>query len=171
MKKYKYKVTRKQYNSKMCFVCGLKNNSSLRASFYELESGEIVSIFKPLDEHQGYPGRLHGGVAAAILDETIGRAINITHSDVWGVTVGLNLKYKKPVPLDQELKVVGRITRDTSRLFEGTGEILLANGEVAVVAEGKYLKMSIDKITDYDPDDEELMVLSRHQNDPCEIEY
>ncbi len=167
----RYKVTKKQYNSNMCFVCGLKNNSSLRASFYELENGEIVAIFKPLEEHQSYPERLHGGVAAAILDETIGRAINIKHSDVWGVTVELNLKYKKPVPLDEELRVVGRITRDTSRLFEGTGEILLSNGEVAVLADAKYIKMPISKITDYDPDDKELLVLSQQQDDPSEIDY
>ncbi|KUO59443.1 MAG: thioesterase [Gracilibacter sp. BRH_c7a] len=167
----RYKVTNKQYNSKMCFVCGLKNKSSLRASFYELENDEIVAIFRPLEEHQSYPERLHGGVAAAILDETIGRAINIKHSDVWGVTVELNLKYKKPVPLDEELRVIGRITRDTSRVFEGTGEILLSNGEPAVLAEAKYLKMSIDKIMDYDPNDKELLVLSQQQEDPSEIEY
>lgn len=167
----KYKVTRKQLNSKTCFVCGLKNNASLRASFYELENKEVVAVFRPLEEHQSYPGRLHGGVAAAILDETIGRAINITHADIWGVTVELNLKYKKPVPLDEELRVIGRITRDTSRLFEGTGEILLRNGEVAVVADAKYFKMPIDKIMDYNSGDEELMILSQQQNDPSEIEY
>lgn len=167
----RHKVTNKQFNSKMCFVCGLKNKSSLRASFYELENDEIVSIFKPLEEHQSYPERLHGGVAAAILDETIGRAINIKHPDVWGVTVELNLKYKKPVPLDEELKVVGRITRDTSRLFEGTGEILLSSGQVAVLAEAKYIKMPISKITGFDPDDIELMILSKQQDDPSEIDY
>ena len=166
----KYKVTNKQYNSKMCFVCGLQNNSSLRASFYELENGELAALFKPLEEHQGYPGRLHGGVAASILDETIGRAINLTQKDVWGVTVELNLKYKKPVPLDEQLRVVGRITRDTSRLFEGTGEIILSNGDVAVIADAKYLKMPIDKITDHDPEDEELMFLVKENDDPAEIE-
>jgi len=83
----------------------------------------------------------------------------------------LNLKYKKPVPLDEELRVIGRITRDTSRVFEGTGEILLSNGEPAVLAEAKYLKMSIDKIMDYDPNDKELLVLSQQQEDPSEIEY
>lgn len=165
----KHKVTRKQYNSRMCFVCGLQNASSLKTSFYELENGEIIAFFRPTSEHQSYPGRLHGGVAAAILDETIGRAINITHEDVWGVTVELNLKYKKPVPLDKELRVIGRITRDTSRLFEGTGEILLSNGEVAVTAAGKYLKMPIDKITDCAGD--EILVQSMTPDDPDEVEY
>ncbi|NLI91153.1 MAG: PaaI family thioesterase [Peptococcaceae bacterium] len=164
----KHFVVKKQNNSKMCFVCGLENDYSLKAGFYELENDEIIAIFRPLEGHQSYPGRLHGGVAASILDETIGRAINIKHDGIWGVTVELNVQYKKPVPLDEELKVVGRITRDTSRIFEGTGEIILQNGEVAVTAYGKYIKLPIDKIADFGDDDWKVCHL---ESDPLEVEY
>lgn len=165
----KYKVIKKQHNSRKCIVCGLKNDFGLKASFYELEDGQLVAIFKTLEEHQSYPGRLHGGMAAAMLDETIGRAILIKDENTWGVTVELNLKYKKPVPLGEELKVVGRITRDTSRLFEGTGEILLKNGEVAVTASGKYIKMPISKISDSESEEEEWLVVESDE-DVKEIE-
>lgn len=165
----KHKVVRKQHNSRKCLVCGLRNDLGLKASFYELDNDELVAIFKPLEEHQSYPGRLHGGIAAAILDETIGRAILIRDKNAWGVTVELNLKYKKPVPLDEELRVVGRITKDSKRLFEGSGEILLANGDIAVMACGKYMKMPIDKIADFDEEDEEWKVI-QSDKDPQEIE-
>ncbi len=155
-----YKVRKKQQNSKTCLVCGLKNEFGLKASFYELENDELVAVFNPLEEHQSYPGRLHGGIAAAILDETIGRAIMIKDENMFGVTVDLDLKYRQPVPLDQELRVVARITRDTSRLFEGTGEILLANGKIAVSGHGKYMKILIDKMTEFDPEEEEWKVTS-----------
>lgn len=154
----KYKVTKRQKNSKMCFTCGLKNQSGLRASFYELENKELIAMITPRDEHQGYPGRLHGGIASAILDETIGRAILIHNENVWGVTVELNVKYHKPIPLNEELRAVGRITRDTKRIFEGIGEILLNNGDVAVSASGKYIKMLIDQITDFDEESEEWRI-------------
>ncbi len=165
----KHKVTGKQYNSKKCLVCGLKNDLGLKASFYEMDNGELVAIFNPIEEHQSYPGRLHGGIAGAILDETIGRAILISDRDAWGVTVELNLKYKKPVPLNEELRVVGRITKDSKRLFEGSGEILLANGDIAVTACGKYIKMPIDKIADFDEQNEEWKV-ALSDKDPVEIE-
>lgn len=165
----KHKITGKQHNSRKCLVCGLKNDLGLKASMYELENGELVSVFKPLEEHQSYPGRLHGGIAAAILDETIGRAILIKDKNAWGVTVELELKYRKPVPLDQELRVVGRITRDSKRLFEGTGEIVLENGEIAVIAYGKYMKMPLDRIADFDEQDEEWRVAASDR-DPEEIE-
>jgi uncharacterized protein (TIGR00369 family) len=136
---------------------------------FELDNDELVAVFTPLEEHQSYPGRLHGGIAGAILDETIGRAILIKDKNAWGVTVELNLKYKKPVPLNEELRVVGRITRDSKRLFEGTGEILLANGDIAVTAYGKYIKMPIGKIADFDEQDEEWKV-EQSDTDPKEIE-
>lgn len=149
-----YRVTAKQENSRMCFVCGLSNPFGLKAFFYELDDEELVAIFEPGEEHQGYPGRLHGGIASTILDETIGRAIMIEHDDIWGVTIEMNVRYRKPVPLGEKTKVVGRIDKDTHRGFEGSGEILLEDGQVAVEAHGKYLKMPYDQISE-----EEVSVL------------
>lgn len=169
MKVMKHKVKKKQQNSRNCLVCGMKNELGLKASFYEVENGELIANFKPLEEHQSYPGRLHGGIASAILDETIGRAIMINNENIWGVTVELNLQYKKPIPLDQELRVIGRITKDSKRLFEGTGEILLENGEIAVTAFGKYMKVPLDKIADFDEEIEEWKVITTNK-DPNEIE-
>ena len=136
--------------SRMCMVCGTENAWGLHARFLELEGGELLGIFEPAEHHQSYPGRLHGGVSSAILDETIGRAIGVANPDEWGVTVELTVRYRKPVPLGEELRCIGRITRDTRRLFEGSGEIVLADGTVAVEATGKYMKMPITDIAEGD---------------------
>jgi uncharacterized protein (TIGR00369 family) len=166
----KHKVRKKQENSKICFVCGLKNKYGLKASFYELENEDVVAVFQPLQEHQSYPGRLHGGIAGAILDETIGRAIMVKDKNMIGVTVELNLRYKKPVPLDRELRVTGRVTKDSSRLFEGTGEILLPGGDVAVTGHGKYLKIAMDKMPEFDREELEWKVtLSKREPDAMDI--
>lgn len=146
------KVRRAQNISRSCLVCGAENDSGLHACFYELADGELLGVFQPRNEHQSYPGRLHGGISTAVLDETIGRAITIAHPDTWGVTVEITMRFRKPVPLDGEIRALGRITRDTPRLFEGTGEIVLADGVVAVEARGKYMKMALDAITDGDFD-------------------
>jgi acyl-coenzyme A thioesterase PaaI-like protein len=164
-----HKVTAKQHNSRMCFVCGLKNEFGLHASFYEVEGKQLVALFTPCEQHQGYPGRMHGGLAATILDETIGRALMITDQEAWGVTGEFSVRYLKPVPLDQPLRVVGRITRDTRRIFEGTGEILLPNGEVAVEGSGKYIKLPLDKIADFDYEQQEWKTIP-DENDPQVIE-
>lgn len=165
----KHKILKKQNNTKMCMVCGMKNGFGLKASFYELDNDEIVAIFKPMEEHQGYPNTLHGGIAGAILDETIGRAMLIKNGDIWGVTIDLNLKYKKPIPLDEELRIKGRITKDSRRFFEGSGEIILQNGDVAVIGQGKYIKMPLDKIADFDMEELEWKIVT-NGDDPDEIE-
>jgi uncharacterized protein (TIGR00369 family) len=164
------KVTRKQENSRMCFVCGLGNPAGLHASFYEVEGGELLAVFTAREEHQSYPGRLHGGICATILDETIGRAIMIrSRGEVWGVTVEFTMRFKKPVPVDRPVRVVGRIVKEGSRIFEGTGEILLDDGTVAVEGQGRYLKMPIEKIADFDRDAQEWRVV-RSPDDPAVVD-
>ena len=165
----KQPVKNKQNNSKMCFVCGMSNDLGLKASFYEMENDELVAIFTPKDIHKSYPGRLHGGIASTILDEAIGRAILMKDENMWGVTLELNVKFKKPVPYDEELKVICKITNETSRTFEGEGRIVLANGVTAVTAEGKYFKMHVDKITDVDFTADQWFNVA-NENNPKEIE-
>lgn len=166
----RYQVKAKQENSKMCLVCGLKNQFGLRSAFYELDNDELLALFTPMAEHQSYPGRLHGGIATAILDETIGRAIMIWHEDLWGVTISFSTRFRQPVPLDEELRVVGRVTKDARRYFEGTGEILLADGSVAVEGQGKFLKLPLNKIADFDFDEQEWRVVPA-ESDPEVVDF
>ncbi|UCF99123.1 MAG: PaaI family thioesterase [Spirochaetaceae bacterium] len=143
----KQKVVAKQPNSKMCYVCGLKNPKGLQASFYELENGEVVGQFVAGEELQGYPDRLHGCIAVGLLDEAIGRAIR-THYDeeAMGQTVELHIRYRIPVPLNQPLRIVARVTRDIRRLYEGSAELKLSDGTVAVEASGKYFSLVGDTL-------------------------
>jgi uncharacterized protein (TIGR00369 family) len=165
----------------MCLVCGRDNPCGLHARFYELAPGEpaasgapaagheLLGVFRVREEHQSYPGRLHGGISSTILDETIGRAILLLQPDAWGVTVEFTVRFRKPVPLDGEVRCVARITRDTSRLFEGRGEILLADGSVAVEGSGKYLKQSLEGITDHDFIEREWFADPRQTPDEIEL--
>ena len=170
----------------MCLVCGRDNPLGLHARFYELApeepaaagasagpapaaGPELLGVFQVLEEHQSYPGRLHGGISSTILDETIGRAILLIQPGAWGVTVEFTVRFRKPVPLDEEVRCVARITRDTSRIFEGTGEILLADGSVAVQGSGKYLKQTLEGITDHDFVEREWFTDLREAPDEVEL--
>jgi acyl-coenzyme A thioesterase PaaI-like protein len=126
--------------SRMCMVCGVENEAGLKGRFFTVEGGELVGVFRPRVGHQGYPGRMHGGLVSAILDETIGRAVSISEAQTWGVTIEFTIKFRAPVPLDREVKAIGRITRDSRRIFEGTGEIVLDDGTIAAEAQGKYMR-------------------------------
>jgi len=165
----KYKVVKKQDISKYCFVCGTDNDESLKTKFYELENDELLSISTPTPTHQSYPDRVHGGIVSSVLDEAIGRAIMIPEPDAWGVTVELNVKYKKPVPLDKPIRTIARITRNTRLLFEGTGEIILEDGSVAAEGHAKYVKIKIEKLVKDMGDDNTLMMEDTSEA-PSEVE-
>jgi uncharacterized protein (TIGR00369 family) len=154
-----HKITNSQNISKNCLVCGIDNDFGLKTRFYETDNNELIAVFKPMAEHQSYPNVTHGGISAALLDEVIGRAIMMTaDSNTFGVTIELKVRYKRPVPTATELKAIARITRDNGRIFEGTGELYLPNGEVAVEAEGRYMKRRLDQITDTEFVDNEWFV-------------
>ncbi|MCX4265804.1 MAG: PaaI family thioesterase, partial [Firmicutes bacterium] len=52
------------------------------------------------------------------------------------------------VPLEQTIVAVGRVTRNRSRMFEGSGEIYLPDGTLLASAEGRYMKLPVDKIVE-----------------------
>lgn len=144
----RHEIQAAQNVSRMCLVCGTENEAGLKGRFFVLDNGELAGVFRVGQEHQSYPGRLHGGVISAILDETIGRAINVSETETWGVTIEFTVKFRRPVPLDCEVKAVGRITRESTRAFEGTGEIVLDDGSIAAEGWGRYLKMPIESIAE-----------------------
>jgi acyl-coenzyme A thioesterase PaaI-like protein len=147
---------KKQPNSHNCFICGVKNVAGAQVAFYEVAAAdgtpELLARFTGRDFHQGYPGRMHGGVAAGILDEVMSRCI--TYGDaaldppVWGVTVEIAVRYHAPVPLGVELTARGRITRQRSRTAEASAELYLPDGAIAVSAIGKFMKMPLEQIAE-----------------------
>ena len=64
----------RQPNSKMCFICGLENPVGLHLHIYEVEPGMVETSYRAPEHFQGYPGVLHGGIVAALLDEIAGRS-------------------------------------------------------------------------------------------------
>ena len=99
------KVVSKQKNSRMCAICGVDNKYGLHAQFYNMEDGSVMSKFQYREEHQSYPGRVHGGLITAMLDEMGLRALWAKEGseEEMGVTMSLDTKYRKPVPYNTEL--------------------------------------------------------------------
>jgi acyl-coenzyme A thioesterase PaaI-like protein len=134
----------KQPNSQKCFVCGMENPIGLKLFFYEDGEGRVRATFTPRDEHQGYPGVLHGGIAAAVLDEVLGRVA--VGRGVWLMTARLEMRYRQTIPLGQQLTVVGEVVRETHRLMEASGELRLADGSVAATATATFLPVPEEKV-------------------------
>ncbi|MGN1227645.1 MAG: PaaI family thioesterase [Christensenellales bacterium] len=142
----KVKVVKKQSNSKMCIICGMDNEASVKAQFYEMENGYLCSLFTFRDIHQSYPERVHGGMITSMLDELVGRVLWVKEPNTYAVTTQINVRFKKPVPYNEQLKGVAYITKNSSRLYEAVGEIRDMDNNILAVAEATYMKMPIERI-------------------------
>jgi uncharacterized protein (TIGR00369 family) len=124
----------KQPNSEMCFICGRSNPAGLYMRFYDDGGDEVVSHYTVPTQYQGYPGIVHGGIQAAMLDEVVGRVAMIGDHHRFMMSVKLNVKFRHPVPVSTPLKIVGRIVRLRGRLGKAEGMIQLPDGTIACEA-------------------------------------
>ena len=109
-----------------------------------------MTLFRYRQEHQGYPGRVHGGLITAMLDELGFRAYWAFEPEVLAVTMELQTKYRRPVPYDEPLKGMGTILSASSRFVKSHAQITDMDGHVLAEAEMKYIKLPSDKVTDAD---------------------
>ncbi|HIE39508.1 MAG TPA: PaaI family thioesterase [Anaerolineales bacterium] len=127
----------KQPNSRMCFVCGRQNPVGLKMDFYEdPEAGQVRAEFVVPEDYQGYPGVVHGGIVAAILDEVAGRAVLIGGSEEnLMVTLRLTIRYRRPTPTGTPLTAVGWVRQAGGVGARVSGEIRLPDGAVTAECE------------------------------------
>lgn len=125
----------RQPNSRNCFACGLLNETGLQLKFYESENGTVVAETSIPARFEGYPGLVHGGIQAAILDEVASRSAMTGRHHQFVVTAKLELWYRKPVPTETSLKFIGRLLRSRGRLHTAHAELRLPDGSIAAEAE------------------------------------
>lgn len=148
----------KSYNpdAAICYGCGYNNPHGLHIK--TTWDGTVgVCLFNPRPEHTAFPGYVYGGLLASLIDcHSIGTAIAAMYDDegrepgtqpeITCVTGNLNVSYKKPTPIDAELRLESRISELTSKkavvktdLF--AGETLCVTGEVVAVRVSSRLGM------------------------------
>lgn len=141
------KVVSKQRNSKMCFICGMDNPIGMKAQFYNMEDGSVMTPFICRKEYQSFPGRVHGGIVATMMDELGFRAMWAKESDqIFGVTMSLTVKYRRPVPYDELIIGKGMVVESTPRYLVIKAEIFDQHGTLLANSDVTYLKQDIEKI-------------------------
>lgn len=137
----------KQPNSKHCFVCGRENPYGLKLNFYETTPGEVVVEYTVPEQFQGYPGVVHGGVVAAILDEVTGRVHMGGFPPRFMFTARLDVRYHKNVPVGKPLRIVGYAGKSRERTATASGKIFGPEGDLLAEAEALLVNVP-DEITD-----------------------
>lgn len=136
-----------QPSARQCFVCGVENPAGLHITFFETESpspGEPVETRAEITvprQYQGYPGIVHGGIIATMLDEVASRTVFRGNPLRFVVTAKMNVRYRKPVPVESPLKLRGWVIEDRGKVVEVGGEITNAAGVVLADASATLVEV------------------------------
>ncbi len=125
-----------------CFACGLRNDAGLQLVFRQ-EGDEIVTEFTPDERFAGFPGVVHGGILATLLDEALSRTATIEGR--WMMTGRLETRYRMPAPLGHTFRVTARVISSRARMVKAHGEVRLADDPGTIVAEAEGIFLPIPR--------------------------
>src|SRR5574341_883412 len=131
----------RQPNSRHCFVCGLQNPFGLQLRFDTTSPGEVEARYTVPERYQGYPGVVHGGVVAAMLDEVAGRVHMGGEPPRFMYTARMEIHYRQNMPVGQPLRVIGRALKSRGRTATASSAIYTEDG--ALLAEADVLLVNV----------------------------
>lgn len=114
-----------------CFVCGKKNQCGLGLSF-SYENGKITSKFEPAKTYQGYKDIIHGGIIAAVLDESMIQAA--LKEEIMPLTAEITVRFKQPLYVNEETVIKAEIIERKPRLIKAHS-LLIKRSDGTVIAE------------------------------------
>jgi len=124
----------------MCFICGKRNPIGLKAEF-EIDDRNLrlKGRFTPRQEHEGYRGIMHGGLASALLDEAMVKLL--WEVGIPAVSASLNIRLLRPVKVGQQVVIEGWVESDKGRIINTSARLKNTAGTVLATAEGKCVRI------------------------------
>ncbi|MBN1366983.1 MAG: PaaI family thioesterase [Dehalococcoidales bacterium] len=122
--------------STKCFGCGADNPAGLKLKF-KWDGGKAVAEFTPQEAHQGWPGVVHGGLLATMLDEAGGWCSMEKGLDM--VTAKMEVLFRNPAEIGVPLIITGAILRENTKRFEAYSCITTRDGTVIAESNSVYI--------------------------------
>ena len=127
-----------------CFGCSPDNPIGTHMQFFE-DGEDIVSIWRPTQNHQSWLNTLHGGIQAVLLDEVCGWVV-FHKLKTAGVTAKMEMRYIKPVStLQSYIKLRAYLREMRRNVAIVVGELYSAEGELLCSCTCTYFTFPQDK--------------------------
>lgn len=127
-----------------CFGCGKANETGLRLEFFRSEDGTVVSLPTISDCFEGPKGFVHGGIIAALLDETMSKAVRT--AGFTAMTRHMSIEYLRPVPSGAPLRLEGRVIRSEGRKHWTEAAILDELSTALATGKGLFVEVNPDRV-------------------------
>ncbi|MER5637116.1 PaaI family thioesterase [Kitasatospora sp. NPDC002227] len=132
-----------------CFGCAPKNPIGLRLVIEPEGEGYRASVKLGAD-YESFPGVVHGGIVAAVLDELLAQAV-YRSGRTSAFTAGLRIRYAQPMRTDTEYLVSAETTVRADESVRATGRIEQADGGLVAAADGTFYLLT-DEVLDASED-------------------
>jgi acyl-coenzyme A thioesterase PaaI-like protein len=121
-----------------CFGCGASNDAGMKLPFeLDLDERQTRGRFTLGKNYAGGGGFAHGGIIAVVLDEAMGKLSKLTEERA--VTAEMSVEYKKPVPVNREISVVGWQEEEKGRNRFRVAEIRDSRGELLARGKARFV--------------------------------
>lgn len=124
-------------NDQNCFCCGKYNERGLKLKFAYTDEGTAETSLVIPKYFTGWENLTHGGLISMLLDETMAHAC--IGSKLIGVTAELTVRFKKPLTVDTEVFVSGRVTDVKGRIALTSGKITDDDGTVYATGKARFI--------------------------------
>lgn len=127
-----------------CYGCGPANDSGLRIRSF-VEGNCVVAEWRPLEQHQAFPGMLNGGIIGTLLDCHSNwtaawhlMQINGLEKPLCTVTAEYAIKLLRPTPLHETVNLRARVIESSTDRAVVEAE-LIAAGKPRATCRGTFV--------------------------------
>lgn len=120
-----------------CFVCGQANSNGLRIQFRVAEDESVEARWIPEQTWEGFPGIIHGGIVATLLDEAMSKAVAL--SGCTALTAELKVRYRRPSSSGQEYAIRGWVIDRQKRRIRAEAVVVGGDGVECAHGWGTFL--------------------------------
>ena len=127
-----------------CFGCAPGNPLGVKMEFFE-DGDDIVSLWQPRPEYQGWLNTLHGGIQSVLLDEICGWVV-MRKLQTTGVTSKMETRYKRPISTDDtELTIRAHIREQRRNIVVIDATLTDSAGNICTEATCTYFSFPREK--------------------------
>ncbi len=121
-----------------CFGCAPGNVRGLRLTFRHDEVGRISTDVCLDRDFESFPGIIHGGIVATVLDEVLARA-SLHACRLPSMTVGLRLRYVKSTRTGQPYVAIAEVQSRDGDLVRLTGRLESETDGLVAAADATFM--------------------------------
>ena len=115
----------------------------LNGSVVVAEYGSLVMSFTVRDEFTNPAGVLHGGIAAAMLDDTIGTTVFVLGREFAYTSVNLSLDFLHAARGGEVVSVFANVVRAGKNIVHCEGRIMASDGKVIATCTTNLIQTSM----------------------------